>query len=358
MIETNHADAKILEKRDRLAEEFEKRIPSFYSDQKQLEELPFLSNGVDTITTEKYHSNYFVTIFVLLQRILKVKTRNWRGEFVQPFIEKTMIAVGIGLLYLQVEPANMGMRARVFAFLNFNISLTFGLALRTLIGQIPILAQERSNTSSYRISAFFIAKTIEDLFDFTVYPFIFGLIVYFMTGMSLEPGRFFTFVVAFGVYNWACMGFAQALVCVIPIPYILGFMSSVLSIYFILVSGAYGPTMLTIGLQWTSYLSYIYYGFRAMAINEFSGVIIPVTNGTVLPSNYFTNGTYFLAKTYNIYEPYYMCWVYIAVLLVYFILCKVVAYLGLRYIYGGKSPKRLLAKFVDCCRRNNKIGTN
>ncbi|KAG2388467.1 hypothetical protein C9374_000631 [Naegleria lovaniensis] len=349
MIESNHMDAIIMEKRDHLAEEFEKRFSDEYIPQKTLEEKPFVDNHLTNIHTEKYLTNYWLSIIYLITRLFIVKKRNWKTEFVAPFIEKTLIGIGIGLLYLQVDAPNMAMRARVFAFLNYNLSLTFGVAIRVLIQQIPTLMQERTNSSSYRISAFFIAKTVEDLFDFTVYPFIFGLVVYFMTGMSMDAGKFFTFSACFIVYNWACMALAQALVCLFPFPFILGWLCVVVNIYFILVSGAYGQTMLPSGLQWTSYLSYLYYGFRSMAINEFAGVIIPVQNGTVLPPTYFTNGTYFLKRAYNIEERWYMSWVYIAVLVGYFLICKYAGYLGLKYIYGRKSPKRIVVKLLRCC---------
>nr|CAG4715630.1 unnamed protein product [Naegleria fowleri] len=369
MIESNHMDAKIMEQRDYLAEAFEKRFSDFYLPQKTLEEKHFIQNQIqnqnqtqnqnhpnpnqnhllENIHTEKYLTNYWLSIVYLIMRLFTVKKRRWATEFLAPFIEKTLIGIGIGLLYLQVDAPNMAMRARVFAFLNYNLSLTFGVAIRVLIQQIPTLMQERMNSSSYRISAFFIAKTIEDLFDFTIYPFIFGLVVYFMTGMSMDAGKFFTFSACFIVYNWACMALAQALVCVFPSPFILGWLCVVVNIYFILVSGAYGQTMLPSGLQWTSYLSYLYYGFRSMAINEFAGVIIPVKNGTVLPVTYFTNGTLFLKKAYNIDEGWYMSWVYIGVLLGYFLICKFIGYLGLKYIYGRKSPKRIIVKLLRCC---------
>ena len=71
-------------------------------------------------------------------------------------------------MYFQLDSADFDLKGRIFEFLNLNISLTFALSITMLTREIPILTQERNNTS-YRLSAFFIAKTIEDVFDATFY---------------------------------------------------------------------------------------------------------------------------------------------------------------------------------------------
>jgi len=338
---------KTSHKREHLEEEFEERFSEYYIPQATREEMPFLPNDIESIQTEKYYSNYLYSVLVLLQRTFTVKARNWRTEFIAPLFEKVVFGLIIGFMYLQVERVNMPMRAKLFSFVNILISITFSLGMKTFISQIPNLVQER-NSTSYRISAFYIVKSIEDFIDFTVYPLIFGLICYFMIGLTMTPDRIFTFILIFPMYTLASMSFAQALVSIIPIPSILNSIGPIINLAFIVYSGSYGFSMVPDAISWIGYLSYLTYGFRALAINEFHGVIINVSNTTTIlqPSSasYFTNGTQFLQKNFGLYDDYYMVWVYFVILVVYFLICKVLGYLGLRYIYGAKSPKRLLKR--------------
>ena len=352
-----HMTETELKRVDTLDKEYEEKLDEYYIPQKHREELPYLQNTIESIQTEKYYSNYWFSILILLQRIYTVKFRNWKTEILSPLLEKVIISVVIGILFLQIDPTNMSMKGKIFSFLNLNISLTFGLGLKTLVGQIPNLMQER-NSTSYRVSAFFIAKSIEDTIDFTVYPTVFGIIVYFMCGLDYDPGRVFSFILIFALFNLTSMSVAQALVSLIPVPSFLNFISPVISLVFILLSSAYGITK-TDYITWMGYFSYLYYAFRALAINEFKGDIIdipPNQNGTIIiPSGQYTNGTLFLEKAYGITEPYYMMWIYTAILFLYFIFCKILAYIGLRFVYGKKSPKRtlknILSHFKTCCKK-------
>ncbi|KAG2381546.1 hypothetical protein C9374_005930 [Naegleria lovaniensis] len=364
-------DKESIERRDHLEAEFEKRKRTFYIPQKEHEEAPFRHNKIEDIQTEKYYSNYFASVWILLERIYLVKLRNWKTEFITPFFEKFIVAVFIGLLYFQISPTNMSLRGKIFSFLNLNISITFGLSIKTLISQIPLMTQER-NSTSYRIGAFFLAKSIEDIVDFTIYPFIFGIIIYLLVGFSYEAERVFAFILIFAIYNLTCMSFAQTLVAIIPVPSILNFIAPVINLIFLLVSGAYGLTN-TQFLGWIGYASYLSYAFKALAINEFHGVLLQIGNSTTvdnnstvasteqpsLPAGHYTNGTLFLERAYGLTDPHYMMWVYLGVLIVYFGVCKVIAYFGLRYIYKGMSVKKVLLKIVHdwcgCCFAKRKI---
>nr|CAG4708836.1 unnamed protein product [Naegleria fowleri] len=357
-------DKESVERRENLHVEFEKRQRTFYVPQKEYEEAPFRHNKIEDIQTEKYYSNYFSSVLILLERIYLVKFRNWKTEFISPFFEKFIVALFIGLLYFQIAPTNMTLRGKIFSFFNLSISITFGLSIKTLISQIPQMTQER-NSTSYRIGAFFLAKSIEDFVFFTVYPLIYGIIIYLMVGFSYDAERVFIFILIFGIYNLTCMSFAQALVAIIPAPSILNFIAPVINLIFLLVSGAYGLTN-THFLGWVGYLSYLSYAFKALAINEFHGVILQIGNSTSsindnsttpqqpsLPTGHYTNGTLFLEKTYGLTDPHYMMWVYLGVLIVYFLICKAIAYFGLRYIYKGMSAKKVFQKVLHdwcgCC---------
>ena len=349
------SDEKSYEKRDHLNVEFEQRMDLFYIPQKQREQAPYLQYKIEDMETEKYYSDYFFSILFLLERSYLVKFRRWKTDILSPILEKLIVSVFIGLLYLQIEPTNMTLKGKIFSFLNLNISITFGLALRTLTSQLPLLAQER-NSRSYRIGAFYIAKSIEDMADFIFQNLVFGLTIYLMAGLSYRPEHIFAFILIFSVYNLACISCAQALASIIPIPSVLNLIAPVVSLIFTVVSGAYSVTS-TQFLNWVGYLSFLYYGFRALTINEFRDVMISsptAPNGTViLPPGHFTNGTLYLQKTFGITDPRYMMWVYFGVLCAYFAICKAAGYFGLRYIYRGTNLKGLVRMVIfdwcTCC---------
>ncbi|KAF0977326.1 hypothetical protein FDP41_003318 [Naegleria fowleri] len=115
------SDEKSYEKRDHLNVEFEQRMDLFYIPQKQREQAPYLQYKIEDMETEKYYSDYFFSILFLLKRSYLVKFRRWKTDILSPILEKLIVSVFIGLLYLQIEPTNMTLKGKIFSFLNLNI---------------------------------------------------------------------------------------------------------------------------------------------------------------------------------------------------------------------------------------------
>ncbi|EFC49043.1 predicted protein [Naegleria gruberi] len=337
-----------LDQSELFATEYIKQLDDFFIPMKNKEENRYLENDPTTFHYEPYYANFFYSVFTLIMRNYLSRLRNWKVEFLIPFVEKIAVSVFIGLLYFQIDPNNMPLKGKIFTFLNLNISLTFSASLKNLINQIPMLTQER-NSSIYRTSAFFISKTMEDLIETSIFSLLFGGIVYFMTGLTLEYDRVLIFGLIFATYHWTCVSFAQMLVSLVPIPPLLNLITPVINIMFILTSGVYGIHN-TEWLAWFKYLNYLFYGFKAMAINEFD-IQLETPLNTTLPSNYYTNGTYFLEKNYGYSDPHYMLWVYLAILTSFWIVCKILSYVGLRLVYGKKSWFRVFKKILRSCRK-------
>ncbi|EFC39439.1 predicted protein [Naegleria gruberi] len=331
------------ENTERFSIEYVRQTEEFYIPMKNKEEAPYLTNDLTRFHFEPYYANFFYSVFFLMARNYLSRIRNWKVEFLIPLLEKLAVSIFIGLLYFQIDEGNMSLRGKIFTFLNLNISLTFTASLKNLINQIPMLTQER-NSSIYRTSVFFISKTIEDLIETSILSLLFGWIVYFMTNLRLEYDRVLTFGLIFATYHWTCVSFAQMLVSLIPVPPLLNLITPVINIMFILTSGVYGfPN--TDWLSWFKYLNYLFYGFKAMSLNEFD-IQLEIPTNTTWPANYYTNGTYFLYKNYGYSDPHYMMWVYFGILTSFWIVCKILSYVGLRLVYGKKSYIRLAKKLL------------
>ncbi|KAL9656865.1 hypothetical protein ABK040_004399 [Willaertia magna] len=326
--------------------------------------------GKPLLKLQRFHVNYFVGIFILLYRSYKIKFRNYKTSILGPLFEKLVFGVLPGIFLFQLGTAAnvLTTRTRVFFFMNINLSLTFSNSIKALAGTIPQTLFERRKRS-YPIGCFYIAKSIEDLLEFVIWPTLFAIILFWLVGLnSNDIGRFFVFILINCAANLCCMSFAQMLIFIIPRQNIVGVIAPVINVAFTFLSSIYCPLEITPNwLVWTYYLSYFFYFYRAITINEYWGETFthstPTNNSTVNassltpflkyvdkkvistfyePFNILTNngnnnntmsdGNKYLRDS-GITESYEMVWVYIGALLGYFVFYKIVGYLGIRFIY-------------------------
>ncbi|KAL9646448.1 hypothetical protein ABK040_006445 [Willaertia magna] len=310
------------------------------------------------IKTSHFQSNLFLDTFIILYRSYLIKVRNYKTAILGPLFEKLVASIIPGIFFFQIglAPDVIGTRTRTFLIVNLNTSFTFANSIKTLSATIPNLLWERRN-NSYPVSSFYIAKSIEDLLEFVAWPTLFGIILFWLVGLNHNDiGRFFVFILINCVTNLCCMSFAQMLICIIPRADIVGVVAPLCNALFTLLSGIFLPLNKTpYWFIWTYYISYFFYCYRAMNINEYRDVwftpVKPANTTTSGVSNMFgtdgftsinsllsnvtkePDGNKYLRDSLGIDDSYNMIWVYIGVLFAYFVIYKVVGYLGIRFLY-------------------------
>jgi len=210
-----------------------------------------------------------------------------------------------------------------------------------------LMLRERA-AGSYQVSAYFVAKTVADMSVQLVSPVIFTIIVYPVIGFAPTASQFFLFMMFMVLDSSAATSLTSMISCLC-----VGIeLSTVVAAGAYEISRLYGgwfisPAQISLYPDWrfADALSYIKYAFVGVSLNENRNLLL-----TCLPSE-MTNSVVagvtvskcviaplnkapYSGAAYNEYYGYDEYTIgYCAGLLVVFIVgCRVVAYLGLRFI--------------------------
>jgi len=145
-----------------------------------------------------------IQLAILFRRAIRSRRFDSLG-FERFFLIGSMSLV-VGLLWWQAAkdvPADnlermediAGLLFFLILFPSYNSVLT---SVFTFPSEYKILIKERTS-SMYTLSAYYLARTLSDLPLDSLFPAAFAMIVYFMTGLSLNAAKFFTNVVSQGV---------------------------------------------------------------------------------------------------------------------------------------------------------------
>ena len=211
-----------------------------------------------------------------------------------------------------------------------------------------VLAKDRS-AGSYMLSAYFLAKTsIESPLEL-IYPYMYAIMVYFAANLQRTASAFFLFLVLLSLLTlvaqsmgyWISsmvMEFKQAQV--IASLWMLGSM---------LVAGFYIPeSEIPVWLRWIRYVSFVFYGYVGLIINEFQGTTYQCASGGSTSSD--TRGASFPSCNESppkpitpseIYNAYSVNTTFgvggsIGMLVMFLIVLRLLAYFTLKYIQKVK----------------------
>lgn len=133
-----------------------------------------------------------------------------------------------------------------------------------------MLLKERAS-GMYRLSSFYIARTVSDLPLNLTYPTGFVVIIYFMGGLRPEAGAFFFNWITVMVMVLVAESWGLLLGAVTQNVKTAQTIATILTLSFMLVGGFY-TTGVPGWLDWVKWISFIYYGFSLGQKIEFSNV--------------------------------------------------------------------------------------
>lgn len=232
-----------------------------------------------------YAIPFYAQIFALMQRQFLIK---WQDKFslVVSWVTSIVIAIVLGTVWYQLPQTSAGAFTRgglLFISLLFNAFQAFSELASTMLGR-PIVNKHRSYTF-HRPSALWIAQIIVDTAFAAAQIMIFSIIVYFMCGLALSAGAFFTFYLIIVSGYLAMTLFFRTIGCLCPdFDYAIKFAATIITL-FVLTSGyliQYPAEK--VWLRWIYWINALGLGFSALMENEFSRVNLECTGESLVPS--------------------------------------------------------------------------
>eukprot|EP01038_Epipyxis_sp_PR26KG_P005768 gene5768-7964_t len=289
---------------------------------------------------------WHMQFLVLLQRALHSHLRRWDILLIN--IAVTLI---LGTFICESVWANIGTHkassAKRQASLFFCVIHQGVLASLQSIFTFPmeraLMLRERA-AGSYNVSSYFLSKTLADTIVQIINPIIFTCLVYPSIGYQPSPKQFFIFMTVMVMVNNAAVAVANMISCL----FVSIELSTIIVAALFEVARLYGgffisPSQLTNYPDWkfADVLSFSKYGFLTIVLNEMSTVVVTCktselsSNGNCaippLPQQTTNNYPGSLYNSYYGYDQYNIGQT-LGILGAYIIICRIISFLGLRYI--------------------------
>lgn len=231
-----------------------------------------------------YSIPFHLQVWALMKRQFILK---WQDRFslVVSWITSIVIAIVIGTVWLQIPQTSAGAFTRggvLFIALLFNCFQAFGELASTMMGR-QIVNKHRAYTF-HRPSALWVAQINVDIAFASIQILVFSIMVYFMCGLVLDAGAFFTFYLIIITGYLAITLFFRTVGCLCPdFDSAIKFAATIITL-FVLTSGyliQYQSQQ--VWLRWMFYINAVGLGFAAMMVNEFSRIDLTCEGANLIP---------------------------------------------------------------------------
>lgn len=199
-----------------------------------------------------------------------------------------------------------------------------------------VFLRERAS-KTFRVSSYYLAKTFAEIPSSVIFPFLFGVISYWMIGFRADAGAFFTYILITVILSNTAQALGFVLSAGTPNQNVTLAIAPLLTTLLMLFGGFYiNAANIPPYFIWIHYLSLFKYAYEALIVNEFQNLpfycedseligalkVCPVTNGNQVLKNLSMDNV-------NL-------WIDIACLFGLFIALRVVGYLIIRFYQRPK----------------------
>ena len=306
------------------------------------ENLPPLGDGgADEIEKQKdalvvepvtklrqYQSSWWKEFVVLTGRSFRLAWRERQSNGIRLF-QVIFFSIILGFIWLrngQEEglPAKRSLAGVLFFIL---INQSFG-GVFSVIFQFPtersVITRERAS-NMYRTSSYYVSKTIMDMPKTLLFNTIFSIIVYWMVGLRADAGAFFKFLLVVFLVSTFAESWALAVSIMVGDPQVSASLIPVFVILCVLFGGFFIESeQLPSWLHWFKFVSFVFYGFAALTINEFPSTSSDPVVAQVRELAGFSNIPY---------------WANVGALVGLILIAKICGFLCLKYLRGPRFLK-------------------
>lgn len=225
-----------------------------------------------TDSSRKWETSWWWQFYYLSMRSFTLrKNSSWTNIDLYQTIAISLI---VGVLWFQLSLSESTLKERIGLIFFMSIFLSFRPmfdAMTLFPAERPVLMKERA-TGSYRLSAYYLAKSLSEAPVTLFFPCVFIIITYWMTGLNPLFSHFiaFLFSMALSVLSAEAFGllFSAAFMDVKKATT----SASVLFLGFMLLGGFYiKSSNIPIWIRWVQYISPVKYSYGLLLHIEFIG---------------------------------------------------------------------------------------
>jgi ABC-type multidrug transport system permease subunit len=187
-------------------------------------------------------------------------------------------------------------RIGLLFFIAINQSFGPCLDASRVFQQEKHIVQHEISAGAYSTSSFFLGRFLGTLPYVLINGIISSSIIYFSVGLALDPGKFFIFLGIISTLAVCSQSFGFLISSVSPNEAVASSLATPFIIIFVLTGGFYlNAKSFPPGAEWLVYISNVYYGFSALAVNELSGLVFSCYSSIENPTTCLKSGDQVLA---------------------------------------------------------------
>ncbi|CAI5441710.1 unnamed protein product [Caenorhabditis angaria] len=222
----------------------------------------------------KYNATFMTQFTILLKRSLKTTFRDpllLRVRFAQIVI--TALIVGVVNFRTELRgPTIQNLEGVMYNCARDMTFLFYFPSVNVITSELPIFMREHK-ANIYSVEAYFLAKSLAELPQYTVLPIIYGTIVYWMAGLATSAVSFLIFVAVCISLTWVAVSVAYVGACIFGDE---GLVVTFMPMFVLpmLVFGGFYINALNIPKYFMpfSYISWFKHGFEALEENQWNGI--------------------------------------------------------------------------------------
>jgi ABC-type multidrug transport system permease subunit len=307
---------------------------------KPSDKAPQLTNQQNTDTFDsRYPTPWYYQFRVIFSRYFLYKLR-------EPVAAMTMLtnsifmAVLLGIIFYKPPLVDTFVQTRLAAA-SFVIIVQAFLAYDIILlwpKERAVYLEEHS-TGLYSTGSFYWARTLCDAPFHFACGIIIGSITYWMFGFQVDASKFFIFMAFIQLVTFCGTSLFLMLSSLSQTMEQANLLATLVLSLFVLFNGTFTNAKTTPSyLKWMESVSFINHGVQVLAKNEYSGLSFSCS-GDLGVQCAFTSGDSFLNFLgYSDVSEWKSALILIGMIVVY----RFAAYLGVKYLYTGKSLKELI----------------